>query len=1354
MEIGKFKLAKANLIRPPKKPTSEFITREEAEAKFPGLFNAEVNENVVTKNYEAEEYINRIKSYMQSKYIDEDFGRQLVEKKLNEMEMAPSDLDTSRINRAIGGGAIEGEDLGTREGFQDPKIEFHRSKGVLGNLNYGFDNLSKDLKAGKTTNQIANELYEKNKNFPEKFKTDRIQKLNPVVLVESALKERVTKQPDFLKLSNKNKEVFNSKKEKALKDFNSFIENNKSKYKKMYDQNIAGAPEKFKQDLKSFLEKKYPEFIKESGGSTFVTKGTKLFIPIKDLGREVTQAGDYGIEKYINNTIRESLGIPLKPKAGEGSSLDRLQRKYNLSTQKLLDAAKKQGIIPEKDPITGNPINSESAYYRYVKRTEVDPIYKLFDKRFKFGGEHLGGISRAFNIGDTEALTKITAIDPYVNRVVKGGNLDKKVSTQINLAKQTGNKKYLNIANDLIKQGEKDFGLQLTKYKFKDNKIVAVHPKVSMDDPIVKKAERAILSFIATGRDKTKNFELLPEELKQSIQLFKENNLPKARKFLNQAIKTGKVASVVGIAGLASLETQAEAAGEETKTGSILPSDTYPSAPPSVLNKKEETNLNLPPEAALAGAATYKYGPQLLKILKSLGSGAFRTFGSPLVSSLYGASEILDYDPKNEYGIINPRNYKVQEDPDVRMAGLSLLLPDIAQKVTGPAATSAATGIKGFLSKAGRVALNPYFKAARLFTPVGLGIAGVGQAYDFYKQYQDLQKLKEEDPEAYEKFRRSRVDDEITAQEISTIEDMGREGAMYGGRVNYAGGGMDMGGEPDSQGNTGPSRNGNNFKSDPDDNREQYGAQGQYSRPPSTPSDGGGDNKINLINTLNKFKPDTFVNPYNFSVDLNKNIGPFGLNSFINTLGILGIDDPRTPEDESEQDDYGISASYIRDLLGGDLVGFNKDLLGGTLGLGAGYSPTTGTNLGLSFSKQFNQGGRVEYRYGGDTIGGINDKSVSSPGPDRSKVSAQQERSHQAAVREAQNYNASTPPKTSAYEKIKALGTVPLNLIGGIFGNPFDPTKPHQVINTKAQMDYLNYLANQKNEDTGTLSYGDYGTQFNLSDLKDPIAFSTAMTMGGTGYKKSDTGDITYTGGTYDFDGAVPFVDQGGLMGWAYRGGEYLANKFNPARLANGGRIGFADGPKDPGKRKTMKILAGLASLPIVGRFFDVAQVAEKAAPAVVETFKNAPAHFIGLVNKIRALGRIIDPKKLLRYDKEKISNVYDYGDYRMYEKLDGGVEIQKEKFMGTNYGDAKVSEEYMSYNPKTPKFNKKGEKIPDEYEEVYEEYTAYPDSEGKMKDIYESVEPSTIDEGTYSKEELEQLIVEQIENNLKKGKK
>ncbi len=37
--------------------------------------------------------------------------------------------------------------------------------------------------------------------------------------------------------------------------------------------------------------------------------------------------------------------------------------------------------------------------------------------------------------------------------------------------------------------------------------------------------------------------------------------------------------------------------------------------------------------------------------------------------------------------------------------------------------------------------------------------------------------------------------------------------------------------------------------------------------------------------------------------------------------------------------------------------------------------------------------------------------------------------------------------------------------------------------------------------------------------------------------------------------------------------------------MANGGRIGFADGTDDPSKRTFMKIMAGIASLPILGKF-------------------------------------------------------------------------------------------------------------------------------------------------------------------------
>ena len=194
-----------------------------------------------------------------------------------------------------------------------------------------------------------------------------------------------------------------------------------------------------------------------------------------------------------------------------------------------------------------------------------------------------------------------------------------------------------------------------------------------------------------------------------------------------------------------------------------------------------------------------------------------------------------------------------------------------------------------------------------------------------------------------------------TGMDIDTFAEKYFPKMAQGGRIGfYVGGGADMGGVADSQGNVGPSGGGNNDGPDDRSSAAQTAAHNAAvaAAKAANKANKVAEEKINLIDRLNKLKPDTFVNPNNYSVALNKNIGPFGLNVGINTLGMLGIDDPRTPEDESEQDDYGIS------------TGFNTDLLGGTLGLGAGYGPTTGTNLGLSFSKQFNQGGRVNYNQG------------------------------------------------------------------------------------------------------------------------------------------------------------------------------------------------------------------------------------------------------------------------------------------------------------------------------------------------------------------------------------------------------
>ena len=47
-------------------------------------------------------------------------------------------------------------------------------------------------------------------------------------------------------------------------------------------------------------------------------------------------------------------------------------------------------------------------------------------------------------------------------------------------------------------------------------------------------------------------------------------------------------------------------------------------------------------------------------------------------------------------------------------------------------------------------------------------------------------------------------------------------------------------------------------------------------------------------------------------------------------------------------------------------------------------------------------------------------------------------------------------------------------------------------------------------------------------------------------------------------------------------------------QAAQGGRIGFEKGGFDPGKRNFLKILGGLAALPVVGKFFKWAKPAAK----------------------------------------------------------------------------------------------------------------------------------------------------------------
>ena len=170
--------------------------------------------------------------------------------------------------------------------------------------------------------------------------------------------------------------------------------------------------------------------------------------------------------------------------------------------------------------------------------------------------------------------------------------------------------------------------------------------------------------------------------------------------------------------------------------------------------------------------------------------------------------------------------------------------------------------------------------------------------------------------------------------------------------------------------------------------------------------------------------------------------------------------------------------------------------------------------------------------------------------------------------------------------------------------------------------------------------------------------------------------------------------------------------------------------------------MGGLTALPVVGKFFKGAEVAAPVVEKAVDVASGAPPYFFNLVDRIRALG------KKFAGPKER-SESYVYKDYEMDIDLDTGkIDIKKTKEAMIPGGDeAGIAEEvYMTYKPGVADETTKGRKVVDEYEE----FTARPDIDGKMKDVEDGVPDEVVREGSIGKEELEQEIVEQIARDKK----
>ena len=125
--------------------------------------------------------------------------------------------------------------------------------------------------------------------------------------------------------------------------------------------------------------------------------------------------------------------------------------------------------------------------------------------------------------------------------------------------------------------------------------------------------------------------------------------------------------------------------------------------------------------------------------------------------------------------------------------------------------------------------------------------------------------------------------------------------------------------------------------------------------------------------------------------------------------------------------------------------------------------------------------------------------------------------------------------------------------------------------------------------------------------------------------------------------------------------------KSDPEKKSMGGRIGLKDGMD---RRTFMKIMGGLASIPILGRYF---KGAEKAAPVIekaTETVTQAPSYFFDLVAKIKMFGKQskVGPSERV----EEYSYIGKNGDeYTLTEDIvTGDAQIVKDKMGVGSAGD------------------------------------------------------------------------------------
>jgi len=164
---------------------------------------------------------------------------------------------------------------------------------------------------------------------------------------------------------------------------------------------------------------------------------------------------------------------------------------------------------------------------------------------------------------------------------------------------------------------------------------------------------------------------------------------------------------------------------------------------------------------------------------------------------------------------------------------------------------------------------------------------------------------------------------------------------------------------------------------------------------------------------------------------------------------------------------------------------------------------------------------------------------------------------------------------------------------------------------------------------------------------------------------------------------------------------------------AYGGRMGFADGPEDPKKRKFMKIMGGLASIPLLGRFIDIGIQAPKVAEVLRRGADGIPDFIMDLIAKVKAKAEATGMKYFTGNRADEFADVYQADDFVITEQ-GNKITIKKRKQEGDML--EKDMEMEIETDPETGGV-------------TYNEATARPDAEGKLKDVEEFIDEADLED-------------------------